>query len=114
MNLLMFRGRCRRCEARYGPAARPLRRSARLQAQEVSPTAVDSPSVLDALEFDLTVEDKRHCRCSALSRHIGVVQAGSALPRALTQQGGPQSTFHLFGKLQASRLRALGSIGCAV
>ena len=40
-----------------GPAARPERRSARLQAHEVSPTTVASPSLLDALEFDLTVED---------------------------------------------------------
>ena len=65
--------RCRRCEAQYGfrgvrvgeglhpgPAARPVRRSARLRAQEVSPIAVDSPSppdstLLDALEFDLTI-----------------------------------------------------------
>ena len=45
-----------------GPAARPVRRSARLRAQEVSPTTVDSPSpphstLLDALEFDLTIAD---------------------------------------------------------
>ena len=87
LNLLTFRGRCRRCEARYGlrsvrvgealhpgPAARPLRRSARLRAQEVSPTAVDSPSVLDALEFDLTVEDSTESECGELE--------GSQLPEA--------------------------------
>ena len=42
-----------------GPALRPLL-SARLQALQVPPTVVDSPppsSVLDALEFDLTIED---------------------------------------------------------
>ena len=66
--------RCRRCEARYGlrgvrvgevlhpGPARPVRRSARLRAQEVSSTAVDTPSpthstLLDALEFDLTIAD---------------------------------------------------------
>ncbi len=39
---------------------RPLRRSARLQALQIPPTVVDSPppsSVLDTLEFDLTIED---------------------------------------------------------
>ena len=45
---------------------RGLSAAARLQAQEVSPTAVDSPSVLDALEFDLTVEDSTESECGEL------------------------------------------------
>ena len=48
-------------EALHPGPARLVRRSARLRAQEVSPTAVDTPSahptLLDALEFDLTIAD---------------------------------------------------------
>ena len=49
-------------EALHPGPARPVRLSARLRAQEVSPTAVDSSSpthstILDALEFDLTIAD---------------------------------------------------------
>ena len=89
---LTLRVRCRRCEARLvsgvpewvrlhpGPAARPLRRSARLQAHEVSPTAVVSPSVLDALEFDLTVEDSTGSECDEL--------VAQARPSALAPEAG--------------------------
>ena len=63
-----------------GPAARLERRSARLQAHEVSPTTVASPSLLDALDFDLTVEDStgsdEGSQSSAPSPSIGVRTRG--------------------------------------
>ena len=54
----------------------PPLRDARVQAREVRPTAVDSPSVLDALAFDLTVAD------STESESDGGEQEGSQLPVA--------------------------------
>ena len=62
----------------------PLRRSARLQAHEVSSIAVASPSVLDALEFNLIVEDSIGGECDEGSQ-MPVLQAR---PSALAPQAG--------------------------
>ena len=97
--------RCRRCEARYGlrgvrvgealhpGPARPVRRSARLRAQEVSPTAVDTPSpthptLLDSLEFDLTIADSTESESGGHKPRVPELLAIAQFSEALISDRG--------------------------